>query len=98
MSKERICGYSIAGIAGLNSAEDMDVCVVFCKYREKEKCRTVETKTQVEIKYRVQENTKKISTELGYGPDNMEFESWHGIIFFISKTSRPALGPIEPPI
>jgi hypothetical protein len=37
-SKARVCGRSLVGVAGLNPAGDMDVCVVCCKYREKAKC------------------------------------------------------------
>ena len=58
-SKARVCGRSLAGIAGSNPAGDMDVmCVVSTDKRQK--CRTVKTKNQVRMKYRVQENTNKI--------------------------------------
>ena len=36
-SKTRVCSRSLAGIAGSNPAEGVDVCVVCCKYRQKGK-------------------------------------------------------------
>jgi hypothetical protein len=36
---------------------------------------------------------------LGYRLDDQEFESWQGLgIFLFTTTSRPALGPTQPPI
>ena len=57
-SKARVCGRSLAGIAGSNPAAGMDVC---CE------CRTVRTKgksqenqdKEVQIKYREKEKTKQ---------------------------------------
>ena len=51
-----------------------------CKYRQKAKCRTIKTKTQVRLKYSVQENTKKKSRWVQIFP----------------HASRPALGPTQP--
>jgi len=36
---------------------------------------------------------------LGYGLDDREFESWHGLgILLFTTASRPVLGPTQPPI
>ena len=53
-SKARVCCRSLAGVAGSNPTGGMGVCVVCCKWRQKEKCRTIKTKTQVRLQYRVQ--------------------------------------------
>ena len=57
-SKARVCGRSLAGIAGSNQAGGMDVCVLCCKYIQMAKCRTIKTKKQIWMKYRVQDNRK----------------------------------------
>jgi hypothetical protein len=44
-SKARVCGQSLAGVAGFNPAGGMDVCVVcVAQYRQKAKARTIRTK------------------------------------------------------
>ena len=58
-SRTRVCGRLIVGISGSNFAGGKDVRVVCCKYRQKAKYRTIKTKNEVRMKYRVQENTKK---------------------------------------
>ena len=55
--KARVCGRSLAGIAGLNPAGDKDVCVVCSTARTKNK-REHNQDTEVWIKYRVR--TKKV--------------------------------------
>jgi hypothetical protein len=43
-SKARVCGLSLAGIAGSNTVEGMYVCVVWCvlySKRQKAKCRII---------------------------------------------------------
>ena len=55
-SKARVCCRLLTGVLGSNSAGDMDVCVV--GKDKKAKCRTIKTKTQVRMKYRVQETNK----------------------------------------
>ena len=42
-SQARICGRTLAGIAGSNPAGGMDVCVLYSKYKRQE-ARTVRTK------------------------------------------------------
>ena len=42
LSKAKVCGRSLAGVAGLNPAGDMDVCVL-CVVRTKGKARTIRT-------------------------------------------------------
>ena len=63
---ERVCSRSLAGVSCSNPVKGMDVCVACCKYRQKAKCRTIKTKTQMRIKYRVQENIKKIQVAERY--------------------------------
>jgi hypothetical protein len=58
-SKARICGFSPAAVAGSSPAEGMDICAVFFTYIKMAKYRTVKTKTEVRMKYRLQENAKK---------------------------------------
>jgi hypothetical protein len=44
-STSRVCGRSVAGVAGSNQAGGMDVCVVCCTVRTKiAKARTIRTK------------------------------------------------------
>ena len=50
-SQARACGLSLAGIAGSNPAGGMDVCVLCCKQRKKEKCRTIKTKETSRMKF-----------------------------------------------
>ena len=61
--KARVCSWLLAGVAGLNPAGGMDVCVVVSKGGKKKqkeaKCRIIKTKNQVRMKCRVQENTKR---------------------------------------
>ena len=45
-SKARVCGRSLAGVAGSNPAGGMDVCVVCCKYNQN-------TERNIRMKYRV---------------------------------------------
>ena len=52
-SKATVSGRWLAGVAHSNLAEGMDVCVVCCKYRQKANCRTIKTKNEVRMKYRV---------------------------------------------
>ena len=40
----RVCGRSLAAVAGSNPAGRMDVCVVCCTVRTKGKARTIRTK------------------------------------------------------
>jgi hypothetical protein len=40
LSKEYVCGRSLAGIAGSNPAVGKDVCVVCCTVKRKEQVRT----------------------------------------------------------
>ena len=47
--KSRVCGRSLDGIAGSNPAGGMNVCVVSTD--NKAKCRTINTKKQVPMKY-----------------------------------------------
>ena len=56
--KARVCGRSLAEIAGSNPAGGMDVYVVLYSKENKAKCRPVKSKKQVRTKYRVQENKK----------------------------------------
>ena len=57
-----VCRLSITGRAGSNPAEGIYVCVVcVVQSRQKAKCRTLKTKKQVRMKYRVQENKKNPS-------------------------------------
>jgi hypothetical protein len=60
-SKARVCGRSLAGIASSNSAGVMDVCPLRVVRKHKNaKRRTITTKNQVRMNYRVQESIKKI--------------------------------------
>jgi hypothetical protein len=54
----RVCGRSLAVVAGWNLGWDMDVCVVCCKKRQKVKFRIIKAKKQGWVKCQ-QENTKK---------------------------------------
>ena len=47
-----VWGRSLAGVAGLDPAGYMNVCVVYCKLRHKEKCRTITTKNRERMKYK----------------------------------------------
>ena len=52
--KARVCGRSLAGIAGLNPGRGVDVCVMCVVSKDKKaKCRTIKTQKQVRIKYKV---------------------------------------------
>jgi hypothetical protein len=51
MSKERVCGRSLAGVAGSNPAGDTDVCVVCCTLRTKRQSQDNQDK-EVQIKYK----------------------------------------------
>ena len=57
-SKARVCGRSLAGVAGLNPDWGMDVCVVCCKYRQKANAGQ-SRHIQVRMKYRGQESREK---------------------------------------
>ena len=57
-SETRVCGRSLAGVAASNPAGSMGICVVCRKYGQKAKCMTAKTLQQVQMQYRVQENTK----------------------------------------
>jgi hypothetical protein len=85
-------GQSFAGVAVSNSAGDMDVCVVCCKYRQKAKCRTTKKKNQVPIKYRAQENTN-LSSPLHSGP----LSSTVGSSSFHRVLKRPGRDVNHPP-
>jgi hypothetical protein len=47
-SKARVCGHSLAGVVGSNTAGFMGVCVV-SKDKETD-CRTIKTKKQLRVK------------------------------------------------
>ena len=61
-SKARVCGRSLAGIAGSNLASDMDVCVVWCTIRPSAwmcvVCRTTRTKGKSYEKQNIEERIK----------------------------------------
>ena len=62
-SKAKVCGLSLAGVAGSKFVGGMDVCVV--SKDKKAKCRTNKTQKQARMKYRVQENTHKKKIPVG---------------------------------
>jgi hypothetical protein len=49
--KARVCGLSLAGIAGSNPADGMDVCVVCLSKRQEGKMQEIEKYKQAQIKY-----------------------------------------------
>ena len=72
-SKARVCGRSLAGVAGLNPGGSMDVWVVsVLQKRQKAKCMTIKTQKLVGMKYR--ERTRE-SKKIPPG-------AWRFLLFF----------------
>ena len=49
--KARVCGLSLAGVAGSNPADGMDVCVVCLNKRQKGKMQEIDEYKQAQMKY-----------------------------------------------
>jgi hypothetical protein len=81
-AKTKVCGRSLAGVAGSNPAGGMDVCVIS---KNRKKFRGVKTLKQVRLKHKSTREYKKQSGRGGGGAD-------------FSHLSRPALVSTQPPI
>ena len=95
---DRLLGLRVRIVPG-----GMDVCVVCCKYRRKAKCRTIKTKKQVRMKYRVQKNTKKnrgwceifsARPDRPWGPPILLYDGYR---VSFTRVKRPGRGANHPP-